>query len=99
MIFFMRLFLGRTAEAGSRTLLHGITAGTESHGCYLASCEIREYVDHSPDSKHDSLTLNCRKDLESWVTDEDAQKAQKRIWADLAAILEKSEPGCVKRIM
>ncbi|OKL61372.1 hypothetical protein UA08_03703 [Talaromyces atroroseus] len=34
---------GRTAEVGSRTLLHGAVGGKESHGCYLSSCEIAEY--------------------------------------------------------
>jgi hypothetical protein len=33
---------GRTAEEGSRTLLHGAFAGKESHGLYLESCEIAE---------------------------------------------------------
>lgn len=33
---------GRTAEDGSRTLLHGAVAGKESHGCFLSSCEIAE---------------------------------------------------------
>ncbi|GAD92895.1 short chain dehydrogenase/reductase family oxidoreductase, putative [Paecilomyces variotii No. 5] len=33
---------GRTAEDGSRTLLHAAIAGKESHGCYLSSCEIAE---------------------------------------------------------
>lgn len=47
--FAMRMFikasnmlLGRTPEAGSRTILHGVIAGKESHGCYLGSCENRE---------------------------------------------------------
>ncbi|KAB8263144.1 NAD(P)-binding protein [Aspergillus pseudonomiae] len=30
---------GRTAEDGSRTLLHGAVAGIESHGCFLYSCQ------------------------------------------------------------
>ncbi|KAK3304697.1 uncharacterized protein B0T15DRAFT_398934 [Chaetomium strumarium] len=30
---------GRTAEDGSRTLLHGAVAGVESHGKFLRSCE------------------------------------------------------------
>lgn len=34
--------LGQTAEWGSRNLLFGIAAGSESHGKYLAYCEIRE---------------------------------------------------------
>ncbi|OBT82420.1 hypothetical protein VE02_09390 [Pseudogymnoascus sp. 03VT05] len=33
---------GRTAEDGSRTLLHGAVAGKESHGRYLSSCRIAE---------------------------------------------------------
>jgi NAD(P)-dependent dehydrogenase (short-subunit alcohol dehydrogenase family) len=33
---------GRTAEDGSRTLLHGAVAGKESHGCFLDSCTIAE---------------------------------------------------------
>jgi NAD(P)-dependent dehydrogenase (short-subunit alcohol dehydrogenase family) len=34
--------MGRTAEDGSRTLLHAAIAGRESHGRYLNSCEIAE---------------------------------------------------------
>jgi NAD(P)-dependent dehydrogenase (short-subunit alcohol dehydrogenase family) len=30
---------GRTADDGSRTLLHGVTAGAESHGKLLHSCD------------------------------------------------------------
>jgi NAD(P)-dependent dehydrogenase (short-subunit alcohol dehydrogenase family) len=33
---------GRTAEEGSRTLLHGAVAGKDSHGGYLDSCRIAE---------------------------------------------------------
>ncbi|KAH8689181.1 putative short chain dehydrogenase/ reductase [Talaromyces proteolyticus] len=33
---------GRTAEDGSRTLLHGALAGKDSHGSYLSSCTIAE---------------------------------------------------------
>ncbi|UKZ82536.1 hypothetical protein TrVFT333_010325 [Trichoderma virens FT-333] len=42
-----KLVMGRSAEEGSRTLIHGIAAGEDSHGKYLTSCEIRE--DHIPD--------------------------------------------------
>lgn len=38
----MKEQFGRTAEDGSRTLLHGAVAGKESHGTYLSSCEIAE---------------------------------------------------------
>lgn len=34
--------LGRSAEWGSRTLVHGLAAGEESHGKYLAYCEDKE---------------------------------------------------------
>jgi hypothetical protein len=38
----MRESYGRTAEDGSRTLLHAVGAGPESHGLLLHSCEIGE---------------------------------------------------------
>lgn len=38
----MRAFLARTAEEGSRTLLHAASAGPESHGKYLSDCAIKE---------------------------------------------------------
>jgi hypothetical protein len=38
----MRAALGRTAEAGSRTLLHGAVGGIETHGKYLSECETKE---------------------------------------------------------
>lgn len=37
-----KLIMGRSAEVGSRTLIHGVAADEESHGKYLTSCEIRE---------------------------------------------------------
>ncbi|KAK3370541.1 hypothetical protein B0H63DRAFT_497444 [Podospora didyma] len=37
-----RRLYGRTAEDGSRTLLHAVVAGQESHGKLLHSCEIGE---------------------------------------------------------
>jgi len=39
-----RLWLARTAEAGSRTILHAAVAGEESHGKFCSDCEIKEYV-------------------------------------------------------
>lgn len=38
----LKVIMGRSPEEGSRTLIHGIAAGEESHGKYLTSCEIRE---------------------------------------------------------
>lgn len=43
----MHANFGRTAEDGSRTLLHGVVAGVESHGKLLHSCEDGEYVSPS----------------------------------------------------
>jgi NAD(P)-dependent dehydrogenase (short-subunit alcohol dehydrogenase family) len=33
---------GRTPEQGSRTSVHAITAGRETHGCYLSECQVTE---------------------------------------------------------
>lgn len=41
-IAFVRFLLARSTEVGSRTLLHGVTAGEEGHGKYLSECEIAE---------------------------------------------------------
>ncbi|GKT83853.1 short-chain dehydrogenase/reductase family protein [Colletotrichum tofieldiae] len=41
----VRLFnmaVGRTPEMGSRTILHALAAGTDSHGQYISDCEIKE---------------------------------------------------------
>lgn len=38
----LRAQYGRTAEDGSRTLLHGASAGKASHGLLCHSCEIGE---------------------------------------------------------
>lgn len=36
---FMAIIFQRTSEEGSRTLVHGVTAGVESHGKYLSECQ------------------------------------------------------------
>lgn len=38
---FIFKMIGRTAEAGGRTLVHGVTAGQETHGKYLSECEVK----------------------------------------------------------
>lgn len=43
-LYMMKLSLARTAEQGSRTLVHAATLGLESHGKYLNDCKIDEYV-------------------------------------------------------
>lgn len=39
----IKTMMARTAEVGSRTILHGIVAGDESHGKLLSGCKIKEY--------------------------------------------------------
>ena len=39
----IRAMMARTAEVGSRTILHGLVAGKESHGKLLSGCKIKEY--------------------------------------------------------
>ncbi|KAF4311833.1 short-chain dehydrogenase [Botryosphaeria dothidea] len=41
-IAIMRIFLARSAEVGSRTILHAAVAGPESHGEVCGDCEIRD---------------------------------------------------------
>ncbi|KAJ5601802.1 hypothetical protein N7510_011336 [Penicillium lagena] len=81
---------GRTAEQGSRTLLHGAIAGEASHGCYLDACEINEYV-------LTSLFFGLK--VPDWVDDEEGRKMQKWAWEAVAHELEAVEPGCVARIL
>ena len=38
---FIFSLIGRTAEAGSRTLVHAVTAGAETHGQYLSECQVK----------------------------------------------------------
>ncbi|KAI1374523.1 hypothetical protein F4677DRAFT_447160 [Hypoxylon crocopeplum] len=39
----VRAIMARTAEVGSRTILHGLVTGKESHGKLLSGCKIKEY--------------------------------------------------------
>ena len=39
----IRAMMARSAEVGSRTILHGLVAGKESHGKLLSGCKIKEY--------------------------------------------------------
>jgi retinol dehydrogenase 12 len=42
MIKFMAVIFRRSQEAGSRTLVHAVTAGRETDGKYLSECEVLE---------------------------------------------------------
>ncbi|PYH90284.1 NAD(P)-binding protein [Aspergillus ellipticus CBS 707.79] len=39
----LRAMMARTAEEGSRTILHGLVAGEDSHGKLLSGCKIKEF--------------------------------------------------------
>ncbi|GJN80060.1 hypothetical protein PLIIFM63780_003584 [Purpureocillium lilacinum] len=79
-IGFARALMGRTAEQGSRTLLHGLAADEESHGKYLTECEVRDDL------------------VPEWFTNEDGRDWQVRIWSEVAKVLDRVQPGCVRRI-
>jgi NAD(P)-dependent dehydrogenase (short-subunit alcohol dehydrogenase family) len=40
----MEVFLGRSADVGSRMLVAGLTAGNDSQGAYMSDATIRRYV-------------------------------------------------------
>lgn len=39
----VRAMMARTAEVGSRTILHGLLVGAEGHGKLLSGCSIKEF--------------------------------------------------------
>ncbi|KAI1260933.1 putative short-chain dehydrogenase/reductase family protein [Xylariaceae sp. FL1019] len=59
----MTAILGRTAEEGSRTVIHALIAGKESHGHYLSDCKIKDH--YVPDWVQDSEGQAMQKRL--WV--------------------------------
>ena len=38
----MRAAIGWTAEEGSRTLVHAVTTGKESHGVFISMCSLQK---------------------------------------------------------
>jgi hypothetical protein len=38
----MRTILARTAEQGSRTILHALVAAEDTHGKHLSGCKVKE---------------------------------------------------------
>lgn len=72
--------MARSAEVGSRTILHGLVAGEGSHGKLLSGCKIKEYW------------------VPEWLSNSEGQRLQKDIWTELAARLEKTQPGCISQL-
>ena len=76
----IKAMMARTAEVGSRTILHGLVAGEESHGKLLSGCKIKEYW------------------VPEWVSNDEGQGLQKRIWKELVTRLEAVQPGCISQL-
>ncbi|KAL2069320.1 hypothetical protein VTL71DRAFT_15658 [Oculimacula yallundae] len=70
--------IGRTAEDGGKTLVHGVTAGEETHGRYLSECEM----------KTESV----------FVSSQEGDRIQKKLWNDLSKIIEKVSPGAMSLV-
>ncbi|PYI02927.1 NAD(P)-binding protein [Aspergillus sclerotiicarbonarius CBS 121057] len=77
----VRAMMARTAEEGSRTILHGLVVGEEGHGKLLSGCKIKEFW------------------VPTWLTNEDGQKLQRRIWDELVVRLESVQPGCIAQVV
>lgn len=41
-VLIARVIMGRTAEMGSRALIHGAAAGEDCHGTFVSECQIKE---------------------------------------------------------
>ncbi|KAF6824580.1 short-chain dehydrogenase reductase [Colletotrichum plurivorum] len=65
--------LSRTAEVGSRTLVHAAYGDDETFGQYLEDCTVGR--------------------TSSFVTSDEGRRAQKKLWWELRAKLEKIQPG------
>lgn len=86
--------MARSTEEGSRTLVHGVLAGIESHGEYLNHCHNQAYVYPS----YETL-LMYKLMLQPWnsparkVTSKDGQEIQKFFFKELMGTLERIQPG------
>ena len=100
----LRLIFARSAEMGSRTLLHASVAGEESHGKYCSDCEIKESVRRlcraqALSTRSPLADVIRRHSVSPFVRSEEGQKMQEKVWTQLAAQLEKIEPGCVTQAL
>lgn len=59
----MKLFLARTTEAGSRTLVASVLAGEESHGQYMSDCEIAEPSEFVRSEEEEKVQAKVYKEL------------------------------------
>ncbi|KAL7793028.1 hypothetical protein V8C37DRAFT_409725 [Trichoderma ceciliae] len=68
-IAIIQMLVGRSTEADSRALLHGLAVGQEAHGRFLSECEISEL-----------MKLMRKPFVADWVTDDDGKKWQGRTY-------------------
>lgn len=59
----MKLFLARTTEAGSRTLVASVIAGEESHGQYMSDCEVAEPSEFVRSAEGEKVQAEVHKEL------------------------------------
>lgn len=92
--------IARTTEAGSRTLVAGVTAGEESHGAYMADCKVAEYVFfhfcHHIMRKMKLTDISLRPG--PLVLGFDGKTLQQSLWHQLVRQLEDIQPGISKII-
>ncbi|KAJ3222810.1 hypothetical protein HDU81_009598 [Chytriomyces hyalinus] len=74
----MKFLVARSTEVGSRTLVHALTIGKESHGQYLTACQVEEPA--------------------PFVLSVEGAKTQKRLWDELAQILEQVRPRVLNNV-
>lgn len=55
--------MGRKSEHGARTLVHGATAGRQSHGQYLSECEVKKYSPFVKSPEGDRTAAKLWKEL------------------------------------
>ncbi|KAH0841731.1 hypothetical protein AYO21_01038 [Fonsecaea monophora] len=55
--------LGRSSEHGARTLVHGATAGRETHGQYLSECRVKNYSNFVKSAKGDQAAKRIWQEL------------------------------------
>ncbi|KAK2601944.1 hypothetical protein QQS21_004535 [Conoideocrella luteorostrata] len=72
---FVLLVFARTCEQGSRTLVHAVSAGTETHGKYLSECKVHVWPGRMEGPKGEAVTnqvwvelLQLMEEIEPGVT-------------------------------
>lgn len=88
----METIVQRKTAVGARTLVHGASAGKETHGQLLTDCAV--HASPLDQGKWKEAAIKEGKSGD----DLDEAKLRKRIWNELMIKLEKVEPGVSKLI-